>query len=335
MHNPSKMKYEKIIETIKGTSDMPAEQAIETLVECAKKGIALASVRAVRAIGELNHVNVVQSLINLYLWTEEDPYKRDKSCDIRSAIAEVFANKGTTSAADVLCKAVRTVQVVRQGATPEDVAIGLRATAAVALAKLDPSCLYELSLLLFDEKPDAPTSPINRIFVKAPVRKAAAQAIGILGEPGGAVLLATKLKFSRDEVAEVLAECLESLIFMRPPYFMEVVKPYLTCDDEYLVAITALSLAENLGTETLDLLLETLENIDDNAKEAVVVAISVIRGSGIRQILFDFLEHPNRFVRRGAVKGIKSYLDDEVLEKLQQIHNTDPDNKVRQEAGNI
>jgi len=326
------MKYEKVLLDIKSTLSMPPEQALETLILCAKKGHSMASARAVQAIANVNHPEVVPSLIALYDWLEADPVKRDRSCDIRIAIVEVLGEIGSLHTIDTLRKAVRTVQIVKLGPTPEDIAIALRGTAALSLAKVDSNALYELALLLFDEDPAVSTSEINRPFVKAPVRKAAAQAIGILGDQGGIPILAVKLKFPNGEVPDVLAECMESLIAMRPPYVMEVAKPYLGGDDEYLSAITALALAENLGVDVLEPLLETLDYVQGETKEAIVIAISVIRGSNIRRILFDFLDSQNPFVRRGAVKGIKSYMDDAVKEKLQIMRDTDPDKIVRQEA---
>jgi len=299
------MNYEKSLATIKSAYTIPPEQALPTLIDCIKKGHALAAAKAVKAIANLNHTEVVPSLIDIYGWLEQDPHKRDKGCDIRLAIAEAFGDIGSQHTVDTLRKAVRTIQIVRLGPTPEDIAIGLRATAALSLAKVDSNALYELSLLLFDKKPDTVVSPISAPFVKAPVRKAAAQAIGILGDMGGMPLLAVKLKFPNEEVPDVLAECLESLIVMRPPYLMEVVKPYLIGKDEYLSAIAALSLAENLGIDALDPLLEALEDVEGEAKEAIVIAISVIKGSNIRQMLLNFLEHKNPFVRSGAAKGLE------------------------------
>jgi len=324
--------YEKTLEIIKSTNTMPPQEAIKTLINCIKKGYPLASVKAVQMISTQNHTAVIPSLIDLYNWIEEDPHKYDKGCDTRIAIVEALGNTGSLLAIGTLRRAVRTIQIVKLGPAPEDIAISLRATAALALAKTDSNALYELALLLFDQKPDTFTAAVNHPFVKAPVRRAAAQAIGILGDLGGMPLLTVKLKFPNDEVPEVLAECLESLIAMRPPYLLEIVKPYLSGNDEYLSAITALSLAESLGMEVLDLLLETLEKLHGEAKEAIVVAISVIRGSGIRQILYDLLCDPSPFVRRGAVKGIKSYLDDTAITKLQEMSKTDPDKFVRLEA---
>jgi len=324
--------YEKILEIIASTTDMPASEAVNTLIDCVKKGHSLASQHAVYALAKINHPDIVPSLITLYEWIEESPRKRDNSCDVRITIAEVLGDAGSPVSADILRKAVRTVQVVKLGPSTEDAGIGLRATAALALAKVDPGCLFELSILLFDQKPDVPTSPLDVPYAKATARKAAAQAISVLGDLGGMPLLAVKLKFPHNEVPDVLAECIESLIFMNPPYLMEIVKPYLTGDDEYLSAIAALSLAENLRAEALDLLQEALEHASEDAKEAIVIAISATRCNKARQILFDFLDHPNHLIRRGAVKGIKAYLDDEISEKLKIIRDTDTDRSVRLEA---
>jgi len=322
--------YEKTLEIIKSTKTLPPEEAIKTLTECAKKGFLLASEKAVHAIAQINHPSVIPTLISLYGWLEEDPKKRDVNCSVRTAIIEALSDTSSTVTIPTLQKAARTVQISKRGPSLDDMALGLRATAALALAKIDPDALFQLSLLLFDEKPDIPTS--DPIYAKSNVRKAAAQAIGILGDTGGAPLLAVKLKFPRGEVAEVLAECLESLIFMRPPYLMEVVKPYLSGDDDYLSAITALALAETFRSEVLDLLQETFDHVHGESKEAIVIAISATRCNEARQILMDLLNHSSHFVRRGAVKGLKTYLDDEIKQRLQVIHETDSDKFVRQEA---
>jgi len=324
--------YEKTLEIIKSTSDMPIENALETLIACAKKGNALASVRAIKTIAKLNHPSVAPSLCDIYNWIAEDPRKRDRACDMRIAITEALGNTGAIVGIDILQKAIRTVEIAKLGPAPEDIAIGLRAAAAIALAKVDSDAIYELAILFYDEEPTIPTSPVNRPYVKAPTRKAAAQAMGILRDAGGLAILAARLKFPRGEVPEVLAECLESLICARPSYMLEAIKPYLLGRDEYLSATAALSLAENLGTAALDLLCEAVSDVLGEAKEAIVIAISTIRDSSVRKILLDFLDNPNPFVRRGAVKGIKAYMDDEVKEKLQAMRNNDPDKFVRQAA---
>ena len=252
--------YEKTLELIKSTHEMTPEDALLALAECAKKGFSLASVKAVQFISKLDCPGVVDALISVYSWTEEDAHKRDNLCNIRAEIVN-------------------------------------------ALGEIDSN---EIS--------------------------AAARALSILGDAGAPPLLTVKLKFPGKEESDVLAECLESLIFLRPPYLMEVVKPFLDGADEYLAAITALALAENLREEVLDLLVEALERVHGETKEAVVVAISATRCNRAKQILLEFLENPNTHIRRGAVKGIKSYLDDEIEEKLNTICKFDTDEKVRQAA---
>jgi len=325
--------YEKTLEIIKNTNDMPTYEAICVLVDCAKKGYALASEKAISTIGKLNHPAIAPSLISLYDWAEEDWHKRDRSCGIRLAIVEVLGESGSTIAIDTLHKAIRTVQITRLGPGPEDVAVGLRAAAAIALAQIDTGALYELSLLLFDTEPNLPTSPKDKPYAKAATRQAAAKALRILGDSSGTHLLAIKLKFPESEVSEVLVECIESLIAINPPYLMEIVKPYLTGEDSYLSAIAALALAENLGTQVLELLLETLDVVHGDAKEAIVIAIATTRANNIREILLTFLEHSSPFVRLGAVKGIKAYMDDNIWEKLMMMRDTDGDVAVRLEAG--
>jgi len=301
--------YEKVLQNIKLAAQMPPEDAIPLLVKCAKQGFPLVASKAVQALVEQNHPSVVQTLIDLYTWAEEDPSTRDKACDIRIAIVEALGDNRSQYGVETLRKAIRTVHIARLGPGPEDVAIPLRAAAAIALAKADSNALYELSLLLFDMQPHpkAPTAPVNVPFVKAPTRKAAAMGIGILGDLGGLPLLAVKLKHTEGEVPDVLAECLESLIAMQPEYVMEVTLPYLRGTDEYLSAITALALAENYGIKVMSLLLETLEQVQGEAKEAIVTAISIIRSSETREVLQGLSDDPSPYVRKAAKQGLENF----------------------------
>jgi len=301
--------FEKVLENIKLATEMPPEDSIPMLVKCAKQGYSLAADKAIKLLADQNHTSVVPALIELYTWVEEDPSTRDKACDIRIAIVEALGDSRSQHGVETIRKAIRTVQIVRLGPGPEDAAIPLRAAAAIALAKADSDAIYELSLLLFDHEPHpkAPTAPVNVPFVKAPTRRAAAMAIGILGDLGGLPLLVIKLKHTEGEVPEVLAECLESLIAMRPEYVMEVVLPYLRGADEYLSAITALALAENYGTKVMALLLETLEQIQGEAKEAIVTAISIIRSGETKEILQSLLDDPSPYVRKAAKHGLENF----------------------------
>jgi len=296
--------YDKIITKIKSTENMPDEESIDILVDCVKKCISFSSVKAVKRLEKINHPKLIDTLIGLYNWLEDDPKKRDLSCDVRTAIIEAFGNLNSPKTINTVKKAAKTIQVMKR-ATLEDMALGLRATAALTLAKIDETSLYEISLLLFDEKPDVPT--VNEIYAKATIRKAAAQAIGILGDPTGANLLALKLKFPRNEIDDVLAECLESIIFMKPNFLMDVIEPYLFSRDEYFATITALALAEHFREDILDLLLCTLEKSHEKIQKIMVTAITLTRCNKAKQILENLLTHPSKIVRDEAEEGLKSY----------------------------
>jgi len=302
------MSYERVVQNIKAAQLLPPDEAVPLLAKCARQGFPLASTKAIEALAGQNLPTVVQTLLDLYTWAEEAP-DNDRVCDIRIALAEALGNSYSQYAVETLRRAVRTIRVARIGPGLEDTGINLRATAAIALAKTDPNALYELSLLLFDYEPhkDTPTAPVNVPYVKAPARRAAAMAIGILGDLGGAPLLAVKLRHSQGEVADVLAECLESLIAMKVEYVMEVVEPYLRGADDYLSAITALALAENYGREVLTLLLEILELRTGEAKEHIDTAISVIRSSETKDILQKLLDDPSPYVRKAAKNGLENF----------------------------
>ena len=158
--------YEKTVDIIDHSKDMPAEEAIDALIRCIKTGYNLAVEKAIHALADIDHPSVVPALIRLYDWFQADSRKRDRSCDARTAIVEALGCIGSTQSISLLKKAARTVERAKLGPRIEDAAISLRAAAAIALAKVDPDCLYELAVLLFDEKPDVPVSTANRPYKK-------------------------------------------------------------------------------------------------------------------------------------------------------------------------
>src|SRR5690606_39785968 len=125
-------------------------------------------------------------------------------------LVTALASLGDHRAADVFFDAIETVQVEPSGAGLEDMAVPLRAQAAMGLAELaPPGALVDISLLLFDDQPKAPTATQHEPFVTLATRRVAARALASLGDPGGAAVLALKLRYPGNEVPEVLVECMD------------------------------------------------------------------------------------------------------------------------------
>ena len=297
--------YEKALASIRQAATLPPEEAIGLLVDCVKKANALAGIKAIKALADIHHPLVAPALVELYYYMEESPAKRDNPCDLRMALAEALGNTGSPMGQDVLRLAIRTTHIARFGPTPEDMAVGLRATAAIGLAKIDPDALHPLALLLFDMATTLPGTQVKTD--KSPVRKAAAQGLSLLGGIGGAPLLAVKLAYPQGEDAEVLAECIESLVHIAPPWLMETVTPYLMGPDMYLASITAMALAETQRAKSLPVLLEAFEQASWAGKEGLALAIGLTRCGPAREFLLEMKNHPNGLVAQGVAKGLAIY----------------------------
>jgi len=328
MPKKPKTDLESVLLLINEAKTLMPQDALPLLAECAHCGHSYAAVRAVDAIGKLDLPESIPMLIELYEYFNAKASDYDNKCDVRIKIVEYLGGYG--SAIKVLTRAIKTVHIVRLGPGPDDMATGLRAVAAVQLAKTDPDCLHELAFLLFDEKPNVPTA--HPAYAKADVRIAAAQAMSVLGDAGALPLLAVKLKFPEREVPEVLAECLEAFIFMKPHYVMDIVMPYLQGHDNYIASIAAIALAQNYRETVLDLLIEIAENAVGEFKQALAVAISQTRCARAKNFLMTMCDDPSKFARLGAVIGLKSYLDDDVRAKLKAMQHNDPDQAVRMEC---
>jgi HEAT repeat protein len=277
---------------------------ISELLETVKKGNILAAESAAEELAKGHSPQLIPALIETYAWLDENPKKRDISCGRRQAVVRALGELGSPQSADVLRQAIRTVQITKLGPSTEDAATGLRAQAALSLAQSDPDCLYELSLLLFDVKPNVHTSPAMYMYAKSATRAAAAQALGSLGDSGGAAILAVKLAYPGDEVTEVLSECIDSAALLNPPYLLEITEPYLLGENANLAAVTALALAANMKEAALDVLITRLERIHADALAETVVAISSIRSGRTKHELEKLAEHANGAIRAAAKEGL-------------------------------
>lgn len=314
-------KYEQAISDINQAINLEPMQAIQELSAIAQRGVPLASEKAVLQLSRFSHPQVANTLCQLYWFVSKNPQKLDRSCSLRIAIVNAMGDTGLPSVCEAVHHAARTVEIARLGPVPEDVGIGLRAAAAIALAKADSDCLYELCVLFSDAEA---------------VRSAAARALGVVGNPAAASILAARLKLSSSgaklETNDVLGECIEALVPLRPRFLLEVVAPYFNHQDSYLASIAALSIAEHMGESALPILQDALQTVSSTAKETIVIAIASVRSRNTRDILLALLDSTDSNIRLGAVQGIKPYVDDEIRKKLKQIAQADSLEEIRRAA---
>src|SRR5438876_2106827 len=254
---------------------------------------------AAEALGELERPEAVKPLLEAY---ERADSERDRGCHTRTAIVNSLGRIGMATSEPVVRRALKTIQIETVGAGREDTAVLLRATAAYALARIDPeNAIHDLALMLFDVEPNLPVPFSERPFNKAKTRSAAAKAIAYLSYATGAALIAVKLRYREGEVSEVLGDCLEAFISMDPPNVMEIARPYVEGSDGFLAGMAATSLARFRGVDALDVLADAFEQIPREAKLPTVLAITGIRSDRTGHVLLRFLEDGNPAVRLAIV----------------------------------
>ncbi|HEY3364882.1 MAG TPA: hypothetical protein VGK74_07520 [Symbiobacteriaceae bacterium] len=225
----------------------------------------------------------------------------DPGCWARMAILEALGRLESLEGEEPAFRAVRAVQVEPVSGGLTDTATGLRVAGASLLANLrPPGALLDLAWLLHDFEPNATCSRQERPFAKLATRQAAARAIGALGDPAGAAVVAVKLAFPGEELPDVLAECMDALAALREPRAVELLTPYLDRRDPYLVAAAGAAIATAGGERVVPLLVAALERVPAEAQEALVYAIGSIRADAAHTALQELTRHPDPVISKAA-----------------------------------
>lgn len=247
-------------------------------------------------------------MIERYYWFAADGLRRDPGCAARWQLVTALASFGDHRAADVFFDAIETVQVEPSGAGLEDMAAPLRAQAAMALAELaPPGALVAIALLLFDDQPKAPTAPQHEPFATLATRRVAARALASLGDPGGAAVLALKLRYPGNEVPEVLVECMDALVALDEQAALKLIPQYLEHRHPYLATGAATALATLRGSaqgKVLEMLLEACHRQSQEAREGIALAIASMRGDEAIHALERLAKADDPSVRLASVSAL-------------------------------
>lgn len=241
------------------------------------------------------------ALARAFFRLDEGAPASDPGCWARMAILEALSRLDALEGEEVALRAIRSVQVEPAGFGLSDTATGLRAGAAGVLGNLRPrGALLDLAWLLNDDEPNAPCSHSEAPYAKLATRVAAARAIGALGDPSGAALLAVKLAFPHGELPEVLTECMDGLVALREPRTVELLRPYLAHRDPYLVASAATAIAAVGGSEAVPILVAALDEVMADAWEAMIYAIASIRADAAVDALRALTHHDEERIQKIA-----------------------------------
>jgi HEAT repeat protein len=202
------------------------------------------------------------------------------------------------------------VQLEPAWGPPVDTATGVRATALVALARIEGTgCL---TLLV-----DALTDPEKE------VRAAAAVALGAVGSDGAGLVLRLKVRLG-DADPDVLSECLGGLLAVDPAGNLDFVSSFLTPVESPMGEAAALALGRSRLIEALEPLRNAFDRSISVAMRArLLLSIAILRRPAACEYLLTLLRDADESTAIDALTALKVYAaDSRVREQVEAIVQT-------------
>lgn len=220
----------------------------------------------------------------------------DKGCVAKAAMADALESFQSDDE-ELFLRGIRHVQKEGAWGGSTDVAVPLRATCARALARLNTRhALPALTDLLGDTEPAA--------------RAAAAQAIGHVGRPEGALPLRLKIRLS-DTEPPVMAECFSSLLKLLGDEALPLIEPFLSHPDTKLRDAAATTLGESRLPAAYALLRARFDReITVDARRALLFGIALSRRPESLEFLLQVIDEEPAPTAVHAVESLAIYKND-------------------------
>jgi len=232
----------------------------------------LLAAAAATIAGDRRLVELAPDLESAYARFAVDPLKDDKLCRAKIAIVQAL-DKMEHERPDVFQDAARCVQLEPVWGGVEDAAVPLRASALLALARLDAPGLL---MLLVDGLND-PLTRISKEDQERQVRLAAAQALGHQGSEAAGLVLRLKARMG-DRDPDVISECLLALLTISTRDHLEFVASFLDPQNESGCEAAALALGKSRTPEALEPLEACWRRATSPAlQETILLAVAMLR----------------------------------------------------------
>jgi HEAT repeat protein len=191
------------------------------------------------------------------------PEKSDKQCRAKIEIVDAL-NRLEYAKPDVFLRGLTHCQDPRFGMPPgQDAAGALRAFCAFGLARIShPGVVVLLTELLLDSDDTA--------------RAGAARALGNTGSLAAVPLLRYKVR-TGDRLADVIGECLASLLDLSFEESLPFVAQYLRAEESELAGAAVFALAETRRPEAFAVLRDYWPVAPDDLRESLPVALAMFR----------------------------------------------------------
>jgi HEAT repeat protein len=269
---------------------------------------------------------IERQIIKAYRERDANGPANDPGCHIRTHLALTFGKLHVHPAIDDLKRGIKLRQWEYVGGVRTDTAVGLRGNCALALSQLAPvDAARDIAVLLYDGAGD----PLDRTLE---ARKAAARALGRLGDQAALVALALRLTYPDGENPEVLAECMDAVVETRDERGMELLKPLLRHDDAHLAAQAALAIARTGLDEAVPLLVDVCDRLRGDLLRAVALSLSAMRTDASRKALREQAASVREEARMAAIEALSTAPDADSRAVLENLAATDTSPRVREAA---
>lgn len=244
-----------------------------------------------------------------------DPLKTDKLCRAKIAIVQAL-DKMEHDRPETFQSAARHVQLEPVWGGVEDAAASLRASALIALARIDTPGL--LTLLV-----DALNDPLQRVSKddeERVVRNAAAQALGYQGSEAAGLLLRLKARVG-DRDADVISECLHGLLTISPQANLDYVAEFLDPGNEARCEAAVMALGKSRLPEALEPLEACWRRTSSPPlREAILLALAMLRAPEAIERLLELVASEIESHARMALSALKIHRHDARLtERIERV----------------
>ena len=235
-----------------------------------------------------------------------NPLKDDKLCRAKLAVIQAL-DRMEHQRSEIFVAAANHIQFEPVWGGSEDSAPPLRATALVALARVEGSGCLPLLV-------DALTDPARD------VRVASAVALGAVGTEAANLVLRLKVRIG-DEDPDVLSECLLGLLTIAPTANLAIVSGFLNPINAVSCEAAAMALGKSRLPEALAPLAECWPRcFDPELRQHLFLAIAILRRPAAIDHLLEVAASESGQTATAALTALRIYQDDpKIREQIEQI----------------
>ncbi len=255
--------------------------------------------KAVDIVADADFQHLREELAALFDTFMKDPLKRDPGCHVKLAVVKALTLFSHWDG-EIFLAAVRHKQMEPSWGPPIDTAVNLRIEAALALVRINYSdVLFEIADLLMDLEPT--------------VRAGAAEVLETLGGESAELILRLKLLGGETE-ADVLAQCMSSLMHIAPERSLSFIGAFLDDPDPFLAESAALAIGDSRAEAAFALLRRACEaRVRGEERQMLLLPIALTRLPEAVDFLLERLDSEGMDLAKMIVEALRIYSGDEAL----------------------